>query len=149
MRGKELAADRLLTASAIAFFLSYIIFYLYPVEGPRYHLAAQFAREMDGYLFVPFAHKIMDSAAVHGGAMPSSHTAVALIVLLYVCRESRAWGYVLIPVITGLMVGCVWGRFHYISDVLAGMAIAAVALWLSRLIFEKGLLGSQNLSHTP
>ncbi|MFH1891981.1 MAG: phosphatase PAP2 family protein [Candidatus Zixiibacteriota bacterium] len=145
LRKKEGAADRLITASALTFFVSYTLFFLYPVEGPRYHLVESFVQPFDGYLFVPLVKRIMDTAAVHGGAMPSSHAAVALIVFWYVMRESRRWGMALAPVILGLTIGCVWGRFHYVSDVAVGALITVVAVWLTEHAYRNRWLGSRNL----
>jgi len=145
LRNKEGAADRLITASAFTFFVSYTLFFLYPVEGPRYHLVESFTHSFDGYLFVPLVGNIMDVAAVHGGAMPSSHTAVALIVLWYVMRESRRWGMALAPVILGLTVGCVWGRFHYVSDVAVGMLLTVLAVWITEHAYGNRWLGFRNL----
>lgn len=145
IRSDENTADQVLTAATIVFFISYATFVLYPVEGPRYHLAGLFERDMVGYIFVPLVGQIMDTAAVHGGAMPSSHTATALIVLVGLFRRSRRLGILLLPVFLGLMIGCVWGRFHYVSDVAVGIAIAILAECLTRLIFARGWLGARRL----
>lgn len=146
VRRNERCSDRLITASTIAFFVSYLFFFSYPVEGPRYHLMEMFTRPLDGYVFVPLVKRIMDTAAVHGGAMPSSHSAVALLVLWYVMRASKRWGLALAPIIAGILVGCVWGRFHYVSDVVVGAAIAVLACWITEYVFRKGLLGARTLT---
>ena len=62
--------------------------------------------------------------------MPSSHVGVALVVLVYVFRISRKAGWLLLPVNIGLAAGTVWGRFHYVSDVLVGAAIGLASVWL-------------------
>ncbi len=142
----ENAADRILTAATIVFFISYTMFLFYPVEGPRYYLADLFKHDMTGYIFVPLVGKIMDTAAVHGGAMPSSHTAAALVVLIGIFRRSRRVGLLLSPVLLGLMIGCVWGRFHYVSDVVVGVVIAILAELFTRLVFAKGWLGVRRLT---
>jgi membrane-associated phospholipid phosphatase len=80
----------------------------------------------------------MDTAAVHGGAMPSSHTAVALIVLIFVWRHSRFIRYPLAVIFVGLMVGCVWGRFHYVSDVIVGDIIGVGAYLIAIRILPNG-----------
>ncbi len=145
LRGRESSADRLLMTSTIAFFTSYTVFYLFPVEGPRYYFAEQITRQLDGFIFVPIVHSIMEHAAVHGGAMPSSHTAVALIVLVAVYRESRKWGVALTIPAIGIAVGCVWGRFHYLLDVIAGILLGILAICAAEQIIWKNLLGVRHL----
>ena len=63
--------------------------------------------------------------------MPSSHVAEALIVLLFAIRNYGRRAYFLIPIVIGLAMGTVYGRFHYISDVAVGTAIAFVIYWLT------------------
>ncbi len=138
MRGRESEADKMILSASIAFFASYATFMLYPAEGPRYHLVELFSAQMEGWLFVPLVKQIMDTAAVHGGAMPSSHTAVALIVLIFVWRHSRFVRYLLAVIFIGLMLGCVWGRFHYISDVIVGDIIGVGAYLIAARLIPNG-----------
>jgi membrane-associated phospholipid phosphatase len=119
-----------LAVACLAFFASYMLFWLYPAEGPRWHLAGQYLNQVDGLVFRPMVEFVIDKAAVHGGAMPSSHTAVALVVMLFCFRYYRRWGWVLLPVVVGLAAGAIWGRFHYLSDVIVGALIGAVAFRL-------------------
>ena len=124
-----------MAAVCLAFFASYFLFFLLPVEGPRWHFAAEYVNSVEGSVFTPIVKYIIAHGAVRGGAMPSSHTAVALVSLLFCYRYFRRAAIVLTPVVLGLAAGAVWGRFHYVSDVLVGavIGIAAYALvmrWL-------------------
>lgn len=138
VRKKEREADKTILSASIAFFVSYATFMILPAEGPRYHLVERFAMQLDGWVFVPLVKQIMDTAAVRGGAMPSSHAAVALIVLIFVWRDSRLIRYPLAVIFAGLMVGCVWGRFHYVSDVIVGDIIGVGAYMLVTRFWPNG-----------
>lgn len=116
-----------LTAVCLTFFVSYFLFFLYPVEGPRWHFAGQYLNQIDGPVFTKLVAFVIDNAAVRGGAMPSSHTGVAVVIMLYCFRFYRRAGWVLLPIVTGLALGTVWGRFHYASDVVVGVAIGVFA----------------------
>ncbi|MCX6834007.1 MAG: phosphatase PAP2 family protein [candidate division Zixibacteria bacterium] len=118
-----------LAAACLTFFVSYLLFWLYPVEGPRWHLADQYLNEIKGPVFRQLVEFVINNAAVRGGAIPSSHTGVALIVMLFCFRYYRRVGWMLLPVVIGLAAGTVWGRFHYLSDVIVGAAIGAGAVW--------------------
>lgn len=117
-------------AASITFFVSYSLFWLYPVEGPRWHFSGVYSHSVDGIFFRPIVELVINNAAVHGGAMPSSHTGVALVTLIFCFKYYRRWGWILLPIVAGLAAGTVWGRFHYLSDVIAGAAIGIFAVWL-------------------
>jgi len=109
-----------LTAICFTFFLSYLLFFLYPIEGPRWHFAEQYVNPVVSPVGRHLVNLAIDNVAVRGGCMPSSHFAVALVVLIYLLKYYRRAGWVLLPFVTGLAIGTVWGRFHYVSDVLVG-----------------------------
>ena len=114
---------RFLTTCCFAFFISYFLFFIYPIEGPRYHFAGQYLNQIEGPFFRQLVNLAIDKGAVHGGCMPSSHVAVAIVVLAYTFKASRKAGWLLLPVVVGLAIGTVWGRFHYVTDVVVGAAI--------------------------
>ncbi len=123
-------------AACLTFFISYLLFSLYPVEGPRWHFADMYANSIEGPIFRPLVEMVINRGAVHGGAMPSSHTGIALVIMLFCFRYYRRAGWVLLPVVTGLALGTVWGRFHYASDVIVGAAIGISSLGLVWKYYE-------------
>jgi membrane-associated phospholipid phosphatase len=118
-----------LAAICLTFFISYLLFYLYPIEGPRYYFADRYVNEISGPVFRPIVEFIQMNAAVHGGCMPSSHVGVAVVILIFCLKYFRKVGILLIPVNLGLAVGTVYGRYHYISDVIIGAAIGMVTTY--------------------
>lgn len=121
---------RTVLASASAFLVSYTMFYLFPLEGPRYALAGQLP-PLKGFIFYPFVMWMQNNGSIHGGCMPSSHTAVAWIVTFYLAKVHVGIGRVFKVLTVILTVGCVWGRFHYTTDVLVGLCIFALTVWLT------------------
>jgi membrane-associated phospholipid phosphatase len=120
-----------LTAVTVTFVISYTGFILYPVAGPRYFLAEHFSNPIPGWCFVPLVNWIIASGAIHGGCMPSSHVAVALVVLVWAYRTNRRLAVVMTPFILTLFFATVWGRFHYFSDVVVGWLVGAAGLRLA------------------
>jgi membrane-associated phospholipid phosphatase len=119
-------------AACLTFFISYLLFSLYPVEGPRWYFADMYTHAIEGPVFRPLVESVISRGAVHGGAMPSSHTGIALVIMLFCFRYYRKAGWLLLPLVTGLALGTVWGRFHYASDVIVGAAIgifSVVLVW--------------------
>ncbi len=119
-RKKQGMIRSFLTAACLTFFLSYLLFFLYPVEGPRWYFSGQYVNQIDGPVFRKLVNLVIDKAAVHGGCMPSSHFAVALVILMYCFRYFPKTTWILTPLVAGLGIGTVWGRFHYVSDVVVG-----------------------------
>jgi len=131
-----------LTASTLAFVISYIGFIVYPVEGPRFFMAEHFAEPLRGIVFVPLVRSIIDNAAIHGGCMPSSHVAVALVVLVWAYRTYRRLAVALTPIILTLFAATVWGRFHYLSDVVVGIVVG----WMGLYVGDRMARGTQAIT---
>lgn len=117
--------------TTVAFVISYIGFILFPVEGPRYFFADQFTEPLSGWFFVPLVRYIIDQGAIHGGCMPSSHVAVALVTLVWARRTMPRLGTVLTPFVIVMIFATAWGRFHYVTDSVVGILVAAAALALT------------------
>lgn len=122
-----------MSAICLTFFLSYMLFFLYPVEGPRWFFAGQYVNAIEGPIFRRLVEVVIDNGAVRGGCMPSSHFGVALVITMYCFKYyiSKAWIITLLTI--GVAIGTVWGRFHYVSDVVVGGLIGlAVTLVIWR-----------------
>jgi membrane-associated phospholipid phosphatase len=71
---------------------------------------------------------------VEGAAFPSSHVAVAAVVLYYTIRYARPATWIVGPLVISLMAATVYCRYHYTIDVLAGLATAALLIPLWRAV---------------
>lgn len=129
--GKIKEFDSMVFAVALAFYISYLGFIFLPVEGPRYALSSFHQVPLNGFIFVPLAQWIVRVGGLHGGCMPSSHVAVAWVVFMFTYKYTRRLFYFLGPLILSLFVGTVWGRFHYVSDVIAGILVGVFSLYLT------------------
>ena len=129
--------DDLLFTSAVAYYVSYIGFMFFPVAGPRFALVSSHQVELNGSFFTSLAKGLVDIAGIYGGAMPSSHVAVALVVLVYANRHHRLLYYILSPLIISLFVATVYGRFHYVSDVVAGLLVGGFSILICDQVIKK------------
>lgn len=134
---------RMVLSVSIGFFISYVGFILFPVEGPRFFFPQLHPPPVEGPVFYQLVKIVMDAGAIHGGCMPSSHVAVAVLVLMSLFRGARRWFWLLLPLVAGLAVGTVYGRFHYASDVAAGLAVAPAAFQLA----NRWLIAFNNQAH--
>ncbi len=128
---KDEEIRRFVTATCVTFFLSYLIFIFVPMVGPRYFFDGMYQTELTGPVFRKLSMFIMDTAAFRGRAMPSSHVAEAVVVLFFAIRAfgRKAWWFA--PLVLGLAMGTVYGRFHYVSDVFIGLIMGITIPWLT------------------
>jgi membrane-associated phospholipid phosphatase len=111
-------------------------FILFPVASPMYW------PDVRDLLTAPLASGPFGAAAewvrahIHqpGGSIPSAHCAVATV-MWFMARKYTKRGFVwLAPVILSLYVSTVYGRFHYVTDAVAGIAAAGLCLWAAPAI---------------
>jgi len=125
------------TATLLIFFSSYLLFFIYPIEGPRWHFASEYVHAVEGPFFRQMVEYVIANGAVRGGCMPSTHFAIGIVIMIYCLKYFRKIGYGLVPIIIGLAAGTVWGRFHYVSDAVAGGIIGLLATWFVMKFYGK------------
>ena len=121
--GRRTAFHELLLLLTAAMLGSYLFFILFPVDSPYYrfeHLGPPLA----GHFFFDLVHQVSARGGARGGAFPSAHVSGAVIVWLVVWRHQSRLAVLLSPFVLGLIVATVYGRFHYLLDALAGLALA-------------------------
>ncbi len=128
---------RALTAVATMFFCSYFLFSLYPIQGPRWELVDLYQNQVDDGFFRSLVMWVQAEGAVRGGAMPSSHTGVALVMWVYLWRHFRTWAWATLPILVTLSIGTFWGRYHYVTDVVVGVLIAMLAIWITDRFYDR------------
>jgi len=72
-----------------------------------------------------------------GAAFPSSHVTVAICTLYFSFLYLRPIRYVHLVATILLCVSTVYGRYHYVVDVVAGLALAAVLIPLGNRLYFK------------
>jgi hypothetical protein len=127
------AAERILLATTGCFFGCYALFWLLPTVGPHYWFPPGRGPELySGYLFNHLLFFFTGGGEIRGGAFPSSHIAVALLLTLLARRATPAL-FPALAVITALMLpGVVYLRAHYLLDVPAGLCVGWLAYALSK-----------------
>lgn len=118
------------------FFVSYVGYFLVPAVGPRFTVThagplprGAVARVIDDTLNMLESNK--------RDCFPSGHTMVVTAVLLEAARRSRKTFWWFLPFAVGLVIATVFCRYHYVADVLAGLALAFVAVPLGNALYER------------
>jgi membrane-associated phospholipid phosphatase len=103
-----------------------LFFVVLPADSP-YYLSPHLGPPLSGHFFFDLVHQMSARGGARGGAFPSAHVSGAVVVTLVAWRHQRRLAYLLLPIIGGVMMATVYGRFHYALDTLAG-AVLAVAV---------------------
>ena len=99
-----------------------------PGIGPAMAYPELFSEPLGGLLYAPIT-TLMDAARAPRDIFPSLHVGLSTIVLWYGAKLGRRWLWVLLPLVVGNWISTVYLRYHYLVDVLAGWAVAALAIW--------------------
>lgn len=119
----------------LAFYLGFTLFLLVPARSPD--VVFTFSTPLVGHGFLEHSMAAWRSLqAVTFDAFPSMHTAISTLALVHAIRLGRAlapryaWlpAAVLAPIVIALQFATLYLRQHYFVDVVAGWAVAAIAL---------------------
>lgn len=118
----------------VCFYIGYLLYLVFPAAPPRLVLVYDFKRSLEGYprLFATLSARAFELLPTDSrAAFPSLHAAVSLVTLAYAWRHLRPWFWALLPFALGLWASTIYLRHHYVVDLVAGWALAPVAIWLA------------------
>ena len=134
-RGKREAFFETLFAELFTFNLCLIWYIFFPVAGPRY-ITEKIEESLSDRPLCRLTHAILSRASTKGTAFPSSHSAIAIVVLLCGARYDLVSFVILFPFCTGLVVGTVYGRLHYALDAVAGVLLGVLTFELYPIVYR-------------
>jgi membrane-associated phospholipid phosphatase len=136
-QGKRAAFWTVMVATAIAHYSVYVMAVLFPIESPYFALASLDLRPLEGGVFTTTIGFIERFGRVHGGAFPSAHVAGSMVALL-AARRYKPWLFwICLPFFLSMCVATVYGRYHYIADVLAGIVVGAIGWAAGQWVMER------------
>lgn len=118
-------------ALTVVLAVGYVGYALVPAVGPLF--VESFEKNLDLYYTGWLKDQLMDRTRVPRDVFPSLHTAASLILLWASWRHLPRFTRFLAPVVLSIPFACVYLRYHYVTDVLAGITLTAtVALSTAR-----------------
>lgn len=109
---------------ALTLALGYVGYSLVPARGPVF--TTHFDVSLDLYYLQPVKEQLMDRMRVPRDCFPSLHTAASLTLLRGTYKSAPRLAVVLAPIVLTIPIACVYLRYHYVVDVLAGIAVFAL-----------------------
>lgn len=128
----------------VVFFGCYLVFIFFPVAGPHYQFPVIGGELAEGTMY-RLVHWVLSDGGSKGAAFPSSHVAVAVAIVLVTWRHDRVVWLAMLPLVIGLTIATVYGRFHYGVDAMSGVLAAIVLVPLARYLRGRlRLVGSRS-----
>ncbi len=129
--------DRFLTIYLIGTLLAYALFPYFPSEPPRIlfpkidePLVSTWARTLNLW--------ILKVGTIHVGVFPSAHVSSVFSAawgMFLILPQRKLFGYGLLLYALSVSVATVYGRYHYVADVLAGLGVSllpGLLFWIAR-----------------
>ena len=133
-----------MTYSVAGYAIGYFIAILFPIESPWYSMAGAWHGPLQGGPFTAAINFIEHFGRVRGGAFPSEHVAGSVAALWGAWRHRRWLFWVMTPLVMCMCISTVWGRYHYVVDVLAGMITGTLGYVIGTWIMKaRGAVASE------
>jgi membrane-associated phospholipid phosphatase len=108
-------------------------FILFPVDGPMRveKMRALLTEPLQGGPFTAMAEYIRAHIHGAGGTIPSPHCAVSTVMWFMSWKYTQRGFVLLAPIILSVYISTVYGRFHYVSDMVIGIVVAILVILAS------------------
>lgn len=135
---EQLAFWTVMVSTAIANYSVYAIAMLFPVESPYHSLAWLQTKELTGGAVTALMNFIERFGRVHGAAFPSAHVAGSMVAILASWRYRRWLFWVCLPFFLCMCVATVYGRYHYVADVIGGVVVGTIGFLAGTELMRRG-----------
>lgn len=141
---KPAAFEELIFNLSFVFYLCYFIYSILPVMGGRFIPEAMELTQT--FRAGPFTHImvfIYRNSPHLGGAFPSSHIGVALVLTVTALRHVRRLGYLFLVISFFLSIATIYCHYHWFIDTVFGLFTGIGGYYLANFIHRKlqGALG--------
>lgn len=130
LRGKDAGVREASFTIGISLLVAYVSYSLLPVKGPV--LSREFSVSLEIYAVAAVKEAMMDATRVTYDCFPSMHTCTTVLLARLAWRYVRGLFWFTLPVVVSIPFACVYLRYHYVVDVLAGLSLAAVMIAAER-----------------
>ncbi|OGT44577.1 MAG: hypothetical protein A3E82_01655 [Gammaproteobacteria bacterium RIFCSPHIGHO2_12_FULL_38_11] len=107
-------------AELLVFLTSSLVHSIVPVLSPR-TIFEKIQQPLRKGVIYRFTHWIQENGSADGTGFPSVHVGIGTLMLLFACHIHTLIFYFVFIFSLGLIISTVYGRFHYIVDMLGGI----------------------------
>lgn len=136
-RGRKQETFDYLFLVFLAYTTVFLIFLLFPAEGPWVILKGMHTVKPEGGLFLKLNEMIQGQGSIRGGCFPSSHVAAAFAIVWGTLKYQRKLGIFLFPCVIGMSIATVYCQYHHAVDALAGALLGTITTIIGFAILKK------------
>jgi membrane-associated phospholipid phosphatase len=125
-----------MTYSAVAYAIGYVIAISFPIESPWFSMAGSWHGNLQGGPFTALINFIEHYGRVRGAAFPSEHVAGSFAALWGAWRHRRWLFWVMLPLVLCMCVSTIYGRYHYVADIFGGMVTGTLGYFIGRWLMR-------------
>src|SRR5271170_220007 len=138
-----------MTYSAVGYAIGYVIAICFPIESPWFSMVGAWHGELHGGAATSVINFIEHYGRVRGAAFPSEHVAGAVAATWGAWRHRRWLFWVMLPLVACMCVSTIWGRYHYVADVFAGMITGTLGYFVGKWLMERRRLEREGTQGSP
>src|SRR6266481_1252547 len=133
-----------MTYSAAGYAIGYGIAIFFPIESPWFSMAGAWHGPLQGGPFTTAINFIEQFGRVRGAAFPSEHVAGSVAALWGTWQHRRWLFWAMLPLVTCMCVSTIWGRYHYVVDVIGGIVTGTLGYVIGRWMMKtRGALATE------
>jgi len=133
-----------MTYSAVGYAIGYVIAIFFPIESPWFSMAGAWHGPLQGGAATAVINFIEHYGRVRGAAFPSEHVAGAVAATWGAWRHRRWLFWAMLPLVVCMCASTVWGRYHYVADVLGGMVTGTLGYVFGGWLMRRRLLAPRS-----
>lgn len=128
--------DVFVTGFAVLYALGFLGYLFLPARGPVVELAGAYPGPIEGGAFHALVVRTIEGLGGPHGAFPSLHVGASVYLAAFDLRQRNTLrGLIYVPLVAMIVAATVVLRYHWVVDLFAGAALAALALaWAPRRV---------------
>ncbi|MFN7181267.1 MAG: phosphatase PAP2 family protein [Planctomycetota bacterium] len=122
---------------AVTYSVTFLFFFIFPISCPKHFLKLEILKPLKGLLVGDMIISGWWRFDIKGGCFPSPHCAAGFTIVYFLYKNKLKLFYPVSVIMTGMFISTVYGRFHYLSDSIAGIILSFfVNIILSQVLVQ-------------
>jgi membrane-associated phospholipid phosphatase len=117
--------------------VSFLLFFLFPAEGPWVLLKEKHTIEPVGGFFLRLNQYVQGRGSNQGCCFPSSHVAASFAAAWMTIKYQRKLGLILFTAAIGVALATVYCQYHHAVDAISGFILGTLMTGVGLVILKK------------